>query len=89
MMLAISMTQTANKELSFVFCMKYQPRAIVRIAHSAFRGQKSNVISTHWSLQRRPFLSQISEYSEDPAMGKEKVQFQLKTPKGTKDCKHI
>lgn len=88
MMPAISVTQTANKELLVVFCMKYQPSAIVRLAYFTFRGQKSSLYSAHWGLQRHAFSSQVSDQNEDPAMGKEKVQFQLKTPKGTKDCKH-
>lgn len=88
MMPAISVTQPVNKESLFVFCMKYQPRAIVGLAHFSFRGQRLSFYSAHWRLQRHTFSSQVSDYSEDPAMGKEKVQFQLKTPKGTKDCKH-
>lgn len=87
-MLAISVTQTANKEWSFVFCMKCQPRAIVRLARFTIRGQKVSPRSIQWALQRRTFLSRVSGHSEDPAMGKEKVQFQLKTPKGTKDCRY-
>lgn len=87
MMPAISVTQTANKDLLFVFCMKYQPRAIVGLAHFTFRGQNPGMYSALWGFQRHTFSSQFSDYSEDPAMGKEKVQFQLKTPKGTKDCK--
>lgn len=88
MMPAISVTQPATKKIIIVFCMKYQPRAIVRLAHITFRGHDLSFYSAHWRLQRHTFSSQVSDYSEDPAMGKEKVQFQLKTPKGTKDCKH-
>lgn len=89
MMLAISVTQTASKEVLFVFCMKYPTKAIVRLAHSSFRGQRFNLYSAHWGLQHRSFSSPLSDYSEDPAMVKDKVQFQLKTPKGTKDCRYF
>ena len=69
--------------------MKYQPRATLRLAHTVIHGQKLNLQSIRRGIQRRTFLSQLSQYSEDPTMGKDKVQFQLKTPKGTKDCKYL
>ncbi len=36
---------------------------------------------------RRPLATQAYHILENADMGKEKTQFQLKTPKGTKDCK--
>lgn len=37
----------------------------------------------------RTFVTQIFDPANEAEMGKDKVNLQLKTPKGTKDCKKI
>lgn len=69
--------------------MHYQPGAITRLArfqslipHSSVR---LNAIAP--SLNRTFITHNLKSVTKE-TMGKDKVNFHLKTPKGTKDCKN-
>lgn len=67
--------------------MRYTYRAIVRVARFTSNSIPTCGRSNHNSLYKRAFTSQSFEAEEAADMGKdkEKVSFNLKTPKGTKD----
>lgn len=66
--------------------MWFQFRAIKRLTSSHFLAlkylwkPKSHLSKFHCSQNSKP------EQAKNADMGKEKLQYQLKTPKGTKDC---
>lgn len=66
--------------------MQYPYKAISRLA--AYRSLILSPLRRHSSGVNAPRIvaSQAFDAGDDAAMGKDKVQFLLKTPKGTKDC---
>ena len=68
--------------------MRYLYRAFARVAPLQSAHIRLATLSPPWRLPYRHIATQTFEILEAAEMGKEKTQFQLKTPKGTKDCRH-
>ena len=64
--------------------MQFPCRAIARPSSYLFRPHPLNLCASRSFL--RTLITQIDDSYKFGNMGKEKPSFQLKTPKGTKDC---
>ena len=66
--------------------MRYFYNAFIRLARSnPFKNPSIRPINQHLHLYKRTFITQTIDLGETAEMGKDKVPYQLKTPKGTKD----
>lgn len=71
-----------NESSSYI-CMRYSYRSAIRLVRVSCTSYPKVNLNWH-TLQQRALTSHT--FQEIVEMGKDKVPYQLKTPKGTKDC---